>query len=175
MRRFIRWNSRNNRFYFCQKSHSFQSVSVSLGFALLKGLQVQLHFCERDRTRERFNRCSWSVMVDPEYVQDMLKFVHAHGWFWDEVPEHKSRQDSDHDFDGKKITPGLNWRAVTEMRLGADQMEVQARRLEIEADWRENRRKKKAILSHVEALRQRAVDTRRAADEMLRCSVPPCE
>lgn len=174
MRQFIRFDATSKRFHFCSETVSLKTLGGMLAWALLNGKDVLLPFCERDRTRDRFKRRSWGVEVKPSYVEQMLRFAQAHGWFWDEVPEYKGRKDSDHDFDPANVTPGTSWRIVTEMRLGADQMESQAKGYEIEAEWREHRRKKKEILAQAAALRARAAQTRLQAEALLANSVPPC-
>ena len=173
MRQFIRFEATKQRFYFCDEVVPLRRLGASLAYALASGKQVQLHFCERDRTRDRFRRRTWSVMVEPSYVEQMLRFIADNGWFYDEVEEHVSSQESDHAFDPKNITPGLNWRVVTDMRQGADWLDKQAQRLEYESTWHQNSRRKNEFEADVAGRRQRAASLREAAAQMLIAGVPP--
>lgn len=175
MRRFIRWDAKVQRFFFCHERVSLAGLGAMLVYALHNGKDVLLQFCERDRGRERFRRCSWSVEVKPVYVEQMLRFVHQHGWFWDEVPEFGSRKNSDHDFDPANITPGLNWKLVGDMQQGADLLDKQAHGLDLESQWPEHRRRVKELHAHSAALRQRAADLRQTAADLLKNSVYPIE
>lgn len=168
-RRFIRWEPKNGRFYCCHQIVTLQLLGAHLTFALSRGEKVRLPFKQRSLGG---GSQSWSVMVEPAYVEQMLRFVAANGWFWDEVPEFPSRQDSDHDFDPANITPGMNWKLVTEMRVGADALDQQARRFELEADWSENRRWRKKMLSQVVSMRSGAEELRVYATNLLLRSVP---
>ena len=173
MGRFIRFEAKSNRFYCCDEVVSVKVLGAMLAQALLKGETVLLPFCERDRTPDRWKRSLWCTAVSTSYVQQMLQFVAANGWFWDEVPEFVSRQDSDHDFDPDNITPSLNWKVVTEMRRGAEMLETQARRVELQGDWHENRKRKASFDADAAARRQRAAGLRESAAALLAAGVPP--
>lgn len=173
MGRFIRYEAKGNRFYCCDEVVSVKTLGAMLAYALLHGKKVLMPFCERDRDRSRHKSHMWSVEVSTGYVQQMLQFVAANGWFWEEVPEFASRQDSDHDFDPENITPSLNWRVVTEMRRGAEMLDTQARRIELEGDWHENRKRKPLFDADAAARRLRATGLRESAAAMLVAGVPP--
>lgn len=173
MNRFIRFEAKTRRFYCCDEVVSVKVLGAMLAYALLHGKKVRLPFCERDRYGSRHKRSMWSVEVSTGYVQQMLEFVAQNGWFWDEVPEFQSRQDSDHDFDPENITPSLNWRVVTEMRRGVEHLLQQARRLEVTLDWNENRRIRGRLVEEVAARRGRADTLTAQAADLLAAGVPP--
>lgn len=173
MGRFIRYEAKGNRFFCCDEVVSMKTLGAMLAFALVRREKVLMPFCERDRTRDRHKRSMWCTAVSTNYVQQMLQFVADNGWFWDEVPEHVSRQDSDHDFDPDNITPSLNWRVVTEMQRGADLLDTQARRIDLEGAWHENRKRKALFDADAAQRRQRATALRESAAAMLAAGTPP--
>lgn len=163
----IRWCAKGGRFYFGDKATKLAAVGAALAWAVSRGEQVQLQF--REKSPGGGGKW-WSVMVSPAYVMQMLEFVAENGWFWDEVEEY--RPHSDHKFDPENITPGMNWRVVSEMRLGADELRKQAQWDENEAQCGNMRRKRKAMLARVTDLRKRADEMAAAAESLFLASVP---
>lgn len=52
------------------------------------------------------------VRVTVQYVNQMLDFVDANGWFWDSF----DLCTSDHEFDWNRITPGAHWGYAQELK-----------------------------------------------------------
>lgn len=166
----IRFDAARNRFFFGDESVTIARLGASLAYALRNGKDVQLHF--KTVGYRRHVERMWSEMVKPQYVQQMLTWVAEHGWFWDEAPNDHRPFDSDHPFDPANITPSLSWRLVSEMRLGATQLQSAARRLELESEWHEHRRIRPQMVEQVKALRSQADGVLAQATDLLRLAVP---
>ncbi len=52
------------------------------------------------------------VRVTVQYVNQMLDFVDANGWFWDSF----DLCTNDHEFDWNRITPGAHWGYAQELK-----------------------------------------------------------
>jgi hypothetical protein len=52
------------------------------------------------------------VRVTVQYVNQMLDFVDANGWFWDSF----DLSTNDHEFDWNRITPGAHWGYAQELK-----------------------------------------------------------
>lgn len=74
---------------------------------------------------------NWTTAVSVEYVQEMLRFVGQHGWFWDSLSA-----DADHVFDNQRPTPGCNWGQAKALFDEAARLFLQAKQLSREAQSR---------------------------------------
>lgn len=128
--RAIRFDARNSRFQFGHLVESLQTIGSRLATALATGKDEILF---RGLKRSGDWTENYPIVLTVGYVEQMLRFVATHGWFWDDVdtvPQYVFDGDrafkSDHVFTGGQITPGLYWSEVQALHKTATELEERA-------------------------------------------------
>lgn len=114
----IWYEEKDNRFYFDGCPVRVETLGRLVANALVQGASY-IDFDAKPRLSfERYDRddkCALSV----NYVQQMLRFVGEHGWFWDCLDT-----TIDHAFDNTSPTPGTRWEeAQTLFRLAREEFQ----------------------------------------------------
>lgn len=109
----IWFEDKDNRFYFDGCPVRVETLGRLVANALVQGADYidfdakpRLSFERRDRDDKR--------ALSVNYVQQMLRFVGEHGWFWDCLDT-----TGDHAFDNTSPTPGTRWAEAQELFVQA--------------------------------------------------------
>lgn len=120
------WYAQSGRFQFGHLTESVRTIGARLAFALATGKDEVLF---RGEKRSSGGTTNYPVLLSIQYVQEMLKFVAQHGWFWDEVDDYQNfitvgerHFKCDHAFDRQHITPGVYFAEVKALCASADEL-----------------------------------------------------
>jgi hypothetical protein len=156
--RAIAWDRKGNRFLCGDKPLGLQHLGSLISHALSKGeKEIRLTFELRYPGTKRWHNL-WSAGFTVDYLLDMLRFVAERGWFWDAVDN-----GDDHKFDGARITPGIHWTQVEELRSQSACMFQRAKLHAVEG----------GNASMADEFRANARRLTAQAERLLRLDVPP--